>query len=217
MNKTLACRKISGDLDDFGGAPPAAYAAAASLPFRQAWAGPDTLPSEGGRAWAGDDTTHIRFYALVSDSDIISRATADNQWIWTLGDTVEFFLKPGKHQDFYTEIHVACNGYLMDLGIPSRQKFFSKEVGMEDVIKFDSHSIRRVVTFPERGAWAVELRTPWTAYGLAAAPAPGAVWQLAVCRYNYWSDRKEPEFSSTAFLQAPNFHRLEDYHDLVFE
>ena len=211
------CRRIADDIEDFGAEPPRIYAQADSLPFRQTWISQIAMPRESGRAWTGYDETHLRFYALVEDSDIITRAAADNQLMWTLGDTVEFFLKPGRDQDFYTEIHVSPNGYLMDLGIPSRWKFFHKEIGMDDVIKFESRSMRRAMTFPDWKCWAVELRVPWVSFGIAGLPAPGSVWQAAVCRYNYRSDRKRPELSSTAFLKERNFHRYEEYHDLVFE
>ena len=47
-------------------------------------------------------------------------------------------------------------------------------------------------------------------------PAPETVWQFAVCRYNYSGDLESLELSATAHFTELDFHRYEEYTDLIF-
>ena len=80
----------------------------------------------------------------MQDSDIGSRATADNQKMWTLGDVAEFFIKPGGDRTDYWEIHITPNDFLMDIYIPNREGFTGGEIGWEDVVAPESHTRKRV-------------------------------------------------------------------------
>jgi hypothetical protein len=53
-------------------------------------------------------------------------------------------------------------------------------------------------------------------FGREVVPSPGTVWQFAVCRYNYSSNLEGLELSSTARLTELDFHRYEEYTELVF-
>ena len=65
--------------------------------------------------------------------------------------------------------------------------------------------------------WTVEGRIPWSAFKAAGGkPGPGDRWKVALCRYDYSKAFEGPELSSTAPLSVPNFHRYEDYGELVF-
>jgi len=65
--------------------------------------------------------------------------------------------------------------------------------------------------------WTVEGRIPLTAFEVSGAtPQPGAKWRFALCRYDYSAAFERPETSSTAPLTQSDFHRYEDYSELVF-
>src|SRR5262249_35797642 len=66
--------------------------------------------------------------------------------------------------------------------------------------------------------WSVEGRIPWSAFKLAGGkPEPGTRWHFALCRYDYSVAFDQPELSSTAPLTQSNFHRYEDYTELIFK
>ena len=208
------CVAVTGAIDDFGTERPEKYSACDALPLRRFWDGPDALPEEGGRAYVGAAEEGLSFYVLFEDSDIFSTATADNQRLWALGDVAEIFVKPGVGLPGYWEIHIAPNNYMMDIYIPGREKMTTGNITWDDVIAADSHADKRVEVL--EGKWAIEICVPWQAFGLEAAPAAGTVWQFAVSRYNYSDGLGAPEHSTTAHLSELNFHRYEEFTDLVF-
>lgn len=212
--KAVMCKKISGPVKDFSVKPPVPFPEESKLALMRFWDKENCLPREKGFAWTGYCEEGLRFAAFLEDSEIITKVTSDNQKIWMLGDTVEFFIKPGQRQTVYYEIHISPNGHIMDLRIPSREKFRNKEISWEQVLNFNSHS--RYKTFILPGAWAVEITIPWSCFGLQKFSLPQTNWQFAVCRYNYSSAWPEPELSSTAHFTRADFHRYEDYHELVF-
>ena len=192
---------------------PSKYAACAPLPLRQNWS--ETMPEESGVARIGATAAGLSVHVRFEDSDIFSTATANQQRMWTLGDVVEVFVKPGFDRSDYWEVHVTPNNFLMDLHIPSRAGMQSGEHTWEDIITPESGTTyqTRVVD----GSWSAELTIPWAAFGLTEPPASGTAWQFAVCRYNYNGGVEEdPELSSTAPLTRRSYHYYEDYMDLKF-
>ena len=194
--------------------PPSKYASCRSLPLRQHWSGSEALPQEAGVARIGATPTGLSVYVRYEDSDIFSTATANQQRMWTLGDVVEVFVKPGLERSDYWEVHVTPNSFLMDLHFPSRAGMRSGEHAWEDVITPESGTVFQ--TLVTDGSWSAELTIPWSAFGETDIPASGTTWQFAVCRYNYNGGLENPELSSTASLTKRSFHLYEDYTDLVF-
>ena len=214
----VAARAIGGDAGDFGTRHPGKYSDSVPLRLVQFWKGPEELPSEAGRAYVGVTEQGVSLYAHLGDGDIFSHATADGQPMPALGDVVEFFVKPGVGRSDYWEIHVTPNDFLLDIHVPDRVQI-SRGGGItwEQVEPFtapSSQTTRRVVV--KDGSWAVEITVPWSAFGLDSSPASGEVWQFAVCRFNYTGGLDNPELSSTAPITELNFHRFEEYTDLVF-
>lgn len=214
MINSIRCSDVEGDITDFGSQHPAKYGACQVLDLRQNWLGPEQMPEEGACAYVGREGSALCFYIRLVDSLIYTEAERDNDRMWTLGDTVEFFIKPGVERNDYWELHVAPNDLIMDIYIPSREKFTQGEITWEEVVASCSGASKRVEVMD--GSWAVELKVPWTAFGLEVAPPPGTVWQFAVCRYNYPGKLKDPEHSSTAPLTEAGFHTYENYTDLLF-
>jgi hypothetical protein len=66
--------------------------------------------------------------------------------------------------------------------------------------------------------WTAEGRIPWSAFAPSGGkPKPGDRWRFALCRYDFSVAFDHPELSSTAPLTRSDFHRYEDYGELVFK
>jgi hypothetical protein len=211
---SIQCPAIASSAVVLGEEYPAKYRDCQRLALGQFWQDPKALPAEGASAYIGAAAEGLCFYGRLQDSDIFSTATADNQKMWTLGDTLEVFVKPGTERTDYWEIHVTPNDFIMDIHIPDRERFTGGEVTWQDVIAPNSHSKKRVAVLD--GVWAVELCIPWAAFDLKGIPAAGTTWLFAVCRYNYNGGLDNPEHSSTASFTEPGFHQYEEYTHLVF-
>ena len=219
---SIPARQLSGALEDLGAPHPARYRACDPLPLRRYWEDrhwEDRMPTEAGVAYVGTTKQGLSFYAHLRDSRLISFATADEQKMPALGDVVEIFVKPGTERPDYWEIHVTPNDFLLDIHIPDRARISKggtitwKQV--KPFVPAASGATRRVA--PSTYGWSLEVTVPWSAFGRDAPPPRGSVWQFAVCRYNYSSrGLEDPELSSTAHLTELNFHRHEEYTDLVF-
>jgi len=212
----IPCKSVSGKVGDFGGAQPDKYASCPPLRFRQGWEGPDAVPREGGVAYVGCSPEGLWFYTCLQDSDIFSKATANDQQMWTLGDVVEFFVKPGRDRNDYWEIHITPNGYIMDLYITDREAFLEGRIPFEDALSHRSRSTYEVEVFENQRKWCTEICIPWEAFKMEAGPPEGGVWQFAVCRYNCNGGLEDPELSSVAPYTRAAFHRYEEFLELEF-
>jgi hypothetical protein len=95
------------------------------------------------------------------------------------------------------------------------------KLGMESAVRLSLPGSRKLGTLNDwkdrDEGWTVEGRLPWSAFEeTGGRPAVGAKWRFALCRYDYSADFEGPDLSSTAPLTVPNFHRYEDYGELVF-
>ena len=212
----VRCTRVSDAMGELGQAGPEKYAGSEVLPFRQAWLGLDALPRERGQARVGCSARGLWFYTWLEDSDIFSGATAHDQKMWTLGDVVEFFVKPGLSRPDYWEIHVTPNGYLMDLYIEDRAAFLEKRTPFEAALAHRSQALFATAAFPDQHAWSVEICLPWPALGVQGPPDPGTRWQFAVCRYNCTGTVDDKELSSVAPFTVLSFHRYEEFLQLQF-
>ena len=215
MNE-IKCSEIVGELNDFGAQKPAAFTNCATLPLRRHWLGSGQMPVERGMAYVGSNKHGLVFYVWLEDLNIYTRAQHDKEKLWTLGDTVEFFIKPGAEQDGYWEVHLSPNGFIMDIYIASREKMTSKTITWEEMIAYKSGSRHRVFCVPAERRWGALLEVPWSAFGRDSRPPAGTRWQFAVCRYNYAGNLENPELSSTAPLKKLSFHAYEYFNQLLF-
>jgi hypothetical protein len=150
----------------------------------------------------------------MEDHNVVSKATEDNQKLFLMGDVAEFFIMPSQAKGPYWEIHLSPNNLIMDVYIADQQAFFSNEITWDEAISYNSDSRKQVNVFDN--GWSCELKVPWKAFGLNEAPEPDTRWRFAVCRYNYDEVDGNPELSSTADLTELNFHRVEEYTELIF-
>jgi hypothetical protein len=192
------------------------YAGCQAVALRQYWESPTAFPKEPALARIGWNSFGLCAYVELVDNDIFTNATADNQRFWELGDTCEFFIKPGKAQPMYREIHVSPNDLKLDIQIPDREAYQQGKISWEEILRNDSHCHKLGRILPGAKAWTAELWVPWTSLGVSACPGPLADWSLAVCRYNYTRGIADPEYSATAFLAKLSYHRYEEFHQMAF-
>ena len=105
---------------------------------------------------------------------------------------------------------------MMDIHIPSRDKYMTNVVSWDDVVAANSGSTKQVQARAAQNKRAVEVYMPWAAFGYETVPVSGTVWQFAVCRYNCSGDLENLELSATAHFTELDFHRCEECTDLIF-
>jgi hypothetical protein len=152
---------------------------------------PDFAPATVRLSW---QSGHLLIHAELTDHDIHTTATADNQNLWELGDTFEIFCQttgnPGYH-----EFHVAPNNHRLQLRFPGQQLLTGDHFTSQTTI--------------EPRQWRIQARIP----GAVA----GAEWRVSFSRYDYTRGRVAPVISSTSLHKEPNFHRHHEWSILRFE
>lgn len=185
------------------------------LPLYQAWLAqptPDFAPAIVRTGWR-DDTLFV--FARMTDEDIRTRVTADNQRFWELGDTFEIFLRPIE-QASYVEFHVAPTNHRLQLRfadgewttrLPRVDPFATSLVPGQ---AFQSHAWARP------GEWCVLAEIPGSSVCDSPGPLPGSSWAFSFSRYDETDGRDTPVISSTSPHAAPSFHRQHEWGLLRF-
>ena len=168
------------------------------------------------------DDSFLYFLAEMEDSDLYAYTKNKNGETW-YDDVFELFFKPGGEGAkglHYYEFQVNALNTQLELSLPSRgsggyQRFAPlTKLGMESAVKLRG----TLNDWKDKDeGWTVEGRIPWSAFEpTGGKPKPGDKWRVALCRYDYSAAFESPDLSSTAPLTVPNFHRYEDYGELVF-
>jgi hypothetical protein len=183
----------------------------ASLPFQQTWRESPEAGFQTGLVRVGWSAGALEVGGEFEDAEVQTRATADNQRLWELGDVFEVFLQVEGRAD-YIELHVAPNAVRMHLRFPhvlSRdepwpfQQLFVNPVGFH----------AKAGELP--GGWWAGLEIPCALLGLKCLTA-GLVLRAGFCRYDY-GPSGEAICSSTAILSEMNFHQPEEWTRCVLE
>ena len=192
-----------------------AFASAPALVFHQAWrgaAGAETRfhPGQVRVGWQGDELLAWAQLATSAPAGATSRANADQQWLWTLGDVFEVFVG-GIRTPAYQEYQLSPTGHRLQLDYP-------RGVPASCMADLPPHRF-----FAERlrmSQWSTP--TMWRVFArVVIAGAEGSLLgrQIDACfgRYDYQGNGDgEPVLSSTAPLTAPNFHLRPEWHVIVF-
>jgi hypothetical protein len=216
------CRRVAGEVRIDGKLDEAAWEKAVVLKdFAVYWAKRKPKTATAARLlW---DDRHLYFAADMEDSDLFAQVKERNGMTW-YDDVFEVFLKPSveknrlPHQ--YYELQVNALNTQLELFLPSRgsggynRTASTTRFGMESAV----HRRGTLNDWKDRDeGWTVEGRIPWTAFDAAGGrPKAGDRWRFALCRYDYSVAHERPELSSTAPLTQSDFHRYEDYGELVF-
>jgi hypothetical protein len=165
------------------------------------------------------DDENLYFSADMKDEDLFALVKEHNGLTWE-DDVFELFFKPAADRLPYYEFQVNALNTHLEMFLPSRggggyRRFAPHtRLGMVSVVRL--RGTLNKWQDRDRG-WSVEGRLPWSAFqATGGRPKAGASWRFALCRYDYSVTLSRPELSSTAPLTVPDFHRYEDYGELMF-
>jgi hypothetical protein len=212
----VACPRLNNfDPHDLSSVVPA-FSAAPVFQFGQAWLErPEErfLPGEVRIGWSGDQ---FHVFARLRNDHPFSRATADNQYLWDLGDVFEMFLRDAASEK-YAEFHVAPNGRRLQLRFPDFDAVHrlgkggpTLEALMIQAPQFD------FTAWQEPGTWLVCARVPSSALLPPGTSLEGRTWFVSFSRYDYLPGDIRPVLSSTSPHQAASFHRQEEWTPIRF-
>jgi hypothetical protein len=165
------------------------------------------------------DKNFLYFSAEMEDHDLFADVKEPNGITWE-NDVFELFFKPDDKKLAYYEFQVSAANTPLELFLPSRgaggyRRFASQtEIHLETAVKLSG----TLNDWKDRDkGWVVEGRIPWAAFKpTGGRPQPGDKWRFALCRYDYSVTLEQPELSTCAPLTQRDFHRYEDYAELVF-
>jgi Carbohydrate family 9 binding domain-like len=215
--KAVECRWLKGQIEFDGIINETAWTNAQPIEFRVPWQ--NRQPKTATKARLLWDKEYLYFCAEMEDHDIYADIVQQNGRLWE-NDVFELFFKPSEKKLAYYEFQVNPNNSQLELYFPSRgsggyNRFAPlTEVHVESVVKLNG--TLNDWTDKDKG-WTVEGRIPWTAFEpTGGRPKAGDVWRFALCRFDYSATLDRPEQSTSAPLTAADFHRYEDYQELVF-
>jgi hypothetical protein len=164
------------------------------------------------------DDQYLYFAADMEDTDLYADVTEHNGMCW-FNDVFELFFRPAQDRLGYYEFQVNAANTQLEMYLPSRGaggygRFHHEKLGIESRV-----TLRGTLNhWQDRDeGWTVEGRIPWTAFTpTGGKPKPGDKWRFSLCRYDYSVGFDRAELSSCAPLTRSDFHRYEDFSELVF-
>jgi len=194
----------------------AAFQDAPSLALGQAWLEKPEENFRHGTVQTGWHADAIVILAKLNDDVIFTKASGDNQHLWTLGDVFEIFIKDASREE-YLELHIAPNGHRLQLRFPSGEtikQVRNRELKLEDCMVdqplFDFSA--RIVP----GGWEVWARIPVASLGSPAESAGGMSVFASFSRYDYADEKAPAVLSSTSAHTELNYHRQQEWKKLTF-
>jgi len=147
--------------------------------------------------------------AEITDDEVTTKATADNQKMWELGDVFEAFLQIEGNRD-YVELHVTPNNKRMHLHLPG---VGGKASDGAVPVPFEQMLVRHVgfrstATRTPTG-WRVTMSIPASVFRVPVFH-PGLALRVSFCRYDA-AATGEPVLSTTADHPVIAFHRPHEW------
>ncbi len=196
--------RVDGDPND-----PAWRAAYVIADFAAPWApaGRRSLSKTCARLlW---DDNYLYFLAEMEDEELVIASERHDDRLW-LGDVLELFFKPRRDVRGYYELQVNPANARLDMYLPHRAPDAYQRWKTARAFAWQT-SVRTNDT-----GWTVEGRIPWADFApTGGAPTAGSRWGFALARYDYTPDQS-PALSTNAILDHPNFHRHEEWPELLF-
>ena len=155
----------------------------------------------------------------MEDSDVVAQGTEDQQHHYTMGDTIEVFLKPAD-DTYYWEMYGTPNELRTTFFYPSRSYLFvpgsAKHVpDFEVKASVDGKMNDWQVT--DKG-WKIEFKFPIASFEKYGAKfASGNSWTFLIARQNYSRRLPLKELSTVPPIQIADFHLLDQYGKLEIE
>ena len=151
----------------------------------------------------------LHFDTVFLGSSPKNRAVKLNERTWELGDVCEIFVY-ASHVDRYVEVHVTPENQRLQLLWPVGEidRVRRNEQSLTSFLVDSPHWVRSS-TYVGPGFWSTHVVIPLACLGLELG-ASNATISAAVCRYDC-GERAEPILSSTAPLQAADYHRWNEW------
>jgi hypothetical protein len=142
----------------------------------------------------------------LRDESVSSCATAHGQRLWEHGDVAELFVQR-VGETAYHEFQISPNGYTLALAYPDLSGVASVRSGARPIEDFFS-----------KGSFKADAEltaTGWLArFSIPLDGIPGDTIRVSCCRYDAAADRN-PIISSTSLLSIRDFHRPQEWRELV--
>jgi hypothetical protein len=188
------------------------------------------VPQEGGSVMLLWDDAHLYIGAHLIDSDVVQKGQKDQEHLYTTGDLLEVFLKPGK-EEWYWELYGTPNNKKTVFWFPSRKflgifknmyQWTGKLMDMQVAACVEgtlNNSNDRDICWTVEMVLPVRQFAPWYMFTPKEDHyfGPGSEWRILVSRYNYSRYLAEKELSMFPQLSQSNFHYLEEYGIIRFE
>lgn len=156
--------------------------------------------------------------AELTDTDIFTHATEDNQRLWELGDVFEIFLRP-RTQKSYVELQVAPSNKRLQLRYPDAEALAqARKLGSSD--RFVIHRkafLSSTWVRADDQKWFVYAKIPVKTVCEKAKLLPGVEWLFSFSRYDYTRNSLAPVISSASLHTKADFHRQTEWGVMRFE
>jgi hypothetical protein len=167
--------------------------------FAQSWL-PEPEPGfHPGSVELTRSTEFLHLHAELKQPFVTTRATANQQRLWELGDVLELFVQRIGAQD-YREYQIAPNGIMLALHYPNQAAVSAVRNGERQMEEY-------LCDFPIEGS-AIVTPDGWNA--TLCIPVSDTPLRINCGRYDC-SFASAPVVSSTAPLNKRDFHRLEEW------
>jgi hypothetical protein len=185
--------------------------------LRQTWLDkeePDFAPGIVRVGWRDES---LLVFAELTDADISTRATRDNEYLWQLGDAFEIFLRPDG-QTPYLEFHIAPNNCHMQMRFADAQALerLRQTGSFAEVLVGGQLFSSQVWVRPEARRWFIFAEIPAVSVCEKVQPLANTQWHFSFSRYDYTRGREQPVISSTSAHAQPNFHRQQEWGVMQF-
>jgi hypothetical protein len=157
-------------------------------------------------------------FAELTDTDIYTQATADNQRLWELGDVFEIFLRP-RTQESYVELQVAPNNRRLQLRYPNAEAVAqARKLGSGDQFVIHGKSfLSSTWVCADDQKWFVYAKIPVKTVCENSRLSSGVEWLFSFGRYDCSRTRAVPVISSASLHTKADFHRQSEWGVMRFE
>jgi hypothetical protein len=157
-------------------------------------------------------------FAELTDMDIFTHATADNQRLWELGDVFEIFLR-STTQESYVELQIASNNKRLQLRYPNaRAVALARKLGTADHLVIHGKAcLSSTWVCADDQKWFVFAKIPVKTVCEKANLLPYVEWLFSFSRYDYTRNGSDPVISSTSPHTKADFHRQTEWGIIRFE
>jgi hypothetical protein len=183
-----------------------AFAGVPRLDLKQAWREKPEDKFLPGTVSLAKSAASILILSDLRDLCLSTRAAANNQRFWELGDTFEIFLRDPSRAD-YLELHVCPAGHRLQLRFPSAEAVAAiRRKKTDPMAHAVSEALFTYSVVPDEGGWLIFAEVPFA----SISPEPLDTLLVSFGRYDYGEDGP-PVLSSTSAHPVLDFHRQEEW------